>query len=222
MNPTRHPFGTTPVGGASVLASRAWAKPMESACRRRRKEAWAGLLTSSLQGPVGRAYSRAGGLRSRRSVLAGAADVRGNPWSMAGRRGQEPGGACSAGVLAGRFLGRLAPSSFARRDAARTRSRDGCATRFLDRRGPDLLRHSRQGPAGRAYPRGAGHGPVPAREDARPTESVGDDVRSPAHASRRRLLQPAPPRPAREDARPTHHRSGDGSSPQAIGFSKRL
>ena len=34
------------------------------------------------------------------------------------------------GVRAGGFLGRLSPNSFERRDAARTRSRDGRATRF--------------------------------------------------------------------------------------------
>ena len=37
-------------------------------------------------------------------------------------------GARSAGVLACEFTGRPAPCSFERRDAARTRSRDGCAT----------------------------------------------------------------------------------------------
>jgi len=36
----------------------------------------------------------------------------------------------SAGVLACEFTGRPAPCSFERRDAARTRSRDGCATRL--------------------------------------------------------------------------------------------
>ena len=37
----------------------------------------------------------------------------------------------SAGVPACEFTGRPAPCSFARRDAARTRSRDGCVTRFM-------------------------------------------------------------------------------------------
>src|SRR5436190_16071844 len=35
---------------------------------------------------------------------------------------------CSAGVPAGELEGRPAPSGFERRDAAETRSRDGCAT----------------------------------------------------------------------------------------------
>jgi hypothetical protein len=35
---------------------------------------------------------------------------------------------CSAGVLAGELEGRPAPNGFERRDAAETRSRDGCAT----------------------------------------------------------------------------------------------
>src|SRR5947207_353097 len=39
----------------------------------------------------------------------------------------------SAGVPACEFTGRPAPCSFARRDAARTRSRDGCVTRFMGR-----------------------------------------------------------------------------------------
>src|SRR5262245_46171182 len=38
---------------------------------------------------------------------------------------------CSAGVLACEFTGRLAPCPFERRDAARTRRRDGYATLFL-------------------------------------------------------------------------------------------
>src|SRR5881396_1581975 len=42
-----------------------------------------------------------------------------------------PGG-CSAGVLACEFTGRLARCSCWRRDAAATRSRDGCATRFME------------------------------------------------------------------------------------------
>src|SRR5437588_7147956 len=42
-----------------------------------------------------------------------------------------PGG-CSAGVLACECTGRLARCSCGRRDAAATRSRDGCATRFME------------------------------------------------------------------------------------------
>src|SRR5205814_5875692 len=42
-----------------------------------------------------------------------------------------PGG-CSAGVLACGLTGRLARCSCWRRDAAATRSRDGCATRFME------------------------------------------------------------------------------------------
>src|SRR5688572_10399790 len=42
-----------------------------------------------------------------------------------------PGG-CSAGVLACEFTGRLARCSCWRRDAAATRSRDGCATGFME------------------------------------------------------------------------------------------
>ena len=42
-----------------------------------------------------------------------------------------PGG-CSAGVLACECTGRPARCSCGRRDAAATRSRDGCATRFME------------------------------------------------------------------------------------------
>src|SRR5437899_10969827 len=42
-----------------------------------------------------------------------------------------PGG-CSAGVLACECIGRPARCSCGRRDAAATRSRDGCATRFME------------------------------------------------------------------------------------------
>ena len=41
-------------------------------------------------------------------------------------------GGCSAGVLACEFTGRLARCSCWRRDAAATRSRDGCAPRFME------------------------------------------------------------------------------------------
>jgi hypothetical protein len=41
---------------------------------------------------------------------------------------------CSVGVPAGELEGRPAPSGFERRDAAETRSRDGCATTREDQR----------------------------------------------------------------------------------------
>src|SRR5258707_15048700 len=47
-------------------------------------------------------------------------------------RDHELPGKCSAGVLACEFTGRLARCSCWRRDAAATRSRDGCATRFKE------------------------------------------------------------------------------------------
>ena len=44
----------------------------------------------------------------------------------------EPPGGSSAGVLACEFTGRLARCLCWRRDPAATRSRDGCATRFME------------------------------------------------------------------------------------------
>src|SRR5258706_12052136 len=71
---------------------------------------------------------------------------------------------CSAGVLACEFTRRLAGCSCWRRDAAATRSRDGCATRLME---------SQNGKASSCLWQQYPDAPVRLRSEAGPVEAVG-------------------------------------------------